>query len=65
MVHELKIPFLSALTEDTHVLPDFHGNRYEMYKPMNCDLRYLMLHTFYEMYKEMNCELCYLMLHTF
>ena len=24
---DLKSPFLAALTEDTHVLPDFHGNR--------------------------------------
>ncbi|KAJ0984228.1 hypothetical protein J5N97_002584 [Dioscorea zingiberensis] len=27
MVHEMKVPFLSALTESIHVLPDFHGNR--------------------------------------
>ncbi|KAM0933793.1 putative ribulokinase [Dioscorea sansibarensis] len=27
MVHEAKVPFLSALTENIHVLPDFHGNR--------------------------------------
>ncbi|KAH7671758.1 FGGY carbohydrate kinase pentulose kinase protein [Dioscorea alata] len=27
MVHEVKVPFLSALTENIHVLPDFHGNR--------------------------------------
>ena len=32
MAHELKIPFISALTEDIHVLPDFHGNRYECIK---------------------------------
>lgn len=27
MMKETKAPFLSALTEDIHVLPDFHGNR--------------------------------------
>ncbi|XP_037497542.1 FGGY carbohydrate kinase domain-containing protein isoform X2 [Jatropha curcas] len=27
MVDDLKTPFLAALTEDVHVLPDFHGNR--------------------------------------
>ncbi|XP_027071012.2 uncharacterized protein [Coffea arabica] len=27
MRHELGSPFLAALTNDTHVLPDFHGNR--------------------------------------
>ncbi|XP_042409618.1 FGGY carbohydrate kinase domain-containing protein-like isoform X1 [Zingiber officinale] len=27
MMQERKAPFLSALTEDMHVLPDFHGNR--------------------------------------
>ncbi|VAI56176.1 unnamed protein product [Triticum turgidum subsp. durum] len=27
MAHEQNIPFLSALSQDTHVLPDFHGNR--------------------------------------
>ncbi|XP_020109619.1 FGGY carbohydrate kinase domain-containing protein isoform X1 [Ananas comosus] len=27
MSHEQNAPFLSALTEDMHVLPDFHGNR--------------------------------------
>ncbi|XP_048538315.1 FGGY carbohydrate kinase domain-containing protein [Triticum urartu] len=27
MSHEQNIPFLSALSQDTHVLPDFHGNR--------------------------------------
>lgn len=27
-MHEMKAPFLAALTEDLHVLPDFHGNRY-------------------------------------
>ncbi|KAK1323102.1 hypothetical protein QJS10_CPA02g01463 [Acorus calamus] len=27
MAHELKVPFVAALTEDVHVLPDFHGNR--------------------------------------
>ncbi|XP_039131713.1 FGGY carbohydrate kinase domain-containing protein [Dioscorea cayenensis subsp. rotundata] len=27
MVHEVKVPFLSALTENIHILPDFHGNR--------------------------------------
>ncbi|GAV59607.1 FGGY_N domain-containing protein/FGGY_C domain-containing protein [Cephalotus follicularis] len=27
MMHELKSPFLAALTTDIHVLPDFHGNR--------------------------------------
>lgn len=26
--HELNTPFLAALTENIHVLPDFHGNRY-------------------------------------
>lgn len=26
-MHEMKAPFLAALTEDLHVLPDFHGNR--------------------------------------
>ncbi|KAM5553919.1 hypothetical protein ABKV19_025916 [Rosa sericea] len=26
-MHELKRPFLASLTEDIHVLPDFHGNR--------------------------------------
>ncbi|KAG8058257.1 hypothetical protein GUJ93_ZPchr0002g22959 [Zizania palustris] len=29
MTHEQNVGFLSALTQDTHVLPDFHGNRYE------------------------------------
>ena len=28
MMLDLKRPFLAALTEDIHVLPDFHGNRY-------------------------------------
>lgn len=28
MRSEQKQPFVSALTEDIHVLPDFHGNRY-------------------------------------
>ncbi|KAL6331919.1 hypothetical protein AAG906_020268 [Vitis piasezkii] len=27
MMQDLKSPFLAALTEDIHVLPDFHGNR--------------------------------------
>jgi ribulose kinase len=27
MMLDLKRPFLAALTDDTHVLPDFHGNR--------------------------------------
>ncbi|CAO2841736.1 unnamed protein product [Amaranthus hypochondriacus] len=27
MTTELNLPFLSALTKDLHVLPDFHGNR--------------------------------------
>ncbi|KAF8400339.1 hypothetical protein HHK36_013636 [Tetracentron sinense] len=27
MMHDLKTPFLAALTNDIHVLPDFHGNR--------------------------------------
>uniref|UniRef100_A0A2P2M1F9 FGGY carbohydrate kinase domain-containing protein isoform X2 n=1 Tax=Rhizophora mucronata TaxID=61149 RepID=A0A2P2M1F9_RHIMU len=27
MVDDLKSPFLAALTENIHVLPDFHGNR--------------------------------------
>ncbi|OAY69701.1 FGGY carbohydrate kinase domain-containing protein [Ananas comosus] len=27
MSHEQNAPFLSAVTEDMHVLPDFHGNR--------------------------------------
>ncbi|KAJ4709363.1 FGGY carbohydrate kinase domain-containing protein [Melia azedarach] len=27
MMHETKAPFLAALTEDIHILPDFHGNR--------------------------------------
>jgi ribulose kinase len=27
MSHEQNSPFLSALTRDIHVLPDFHGNR--------------------------------------
>ncbi|KAL5549070.1 hypothetical protein UlMin_004301 [Ulmus minor] len=27
MRHDLKLPFVAALTEETHVLPDFHGNR--------------------------------------
>lgn len=27
MIEELNAPFLSALTKDLHVLPDFHGNR--------------------------------------
>ncbi|PNT66010.1 FGGY carbohydrate kinase domain-containing protein isoform X4 [Brachypodium distachyon] len=27
MSHEQNMPFLSALSQDTHVLPDFHGNR--------------------------------------
>ncbi|KAK8351039.1 hypothetical protein V6Z12_A05G006300 [Gossypium hirsutum] len=27
MMRELQCPFIAALTEDTHVLPDFHGNR--------------------------------------
>lgn len=26
--HDLKTPFLAALTENIHVLPDYHGNRY-------------------------------------
>ncbi|KDO62452.1 hypothetical protein CISIN_1g006707mg [Citrus sinensis] len=27
MIHERNSPFVAALTEDIHVLPDFHGNR--------------------------------------
>ncbi len=27
MMLDLKRPFLAVLTEDIHVLPDFHGNR--------------------------------------
>lgn len=27
MVEDMGSPFVAALTEDTHVLPDFHGNR--------------------------------------
>ncbi|KAH0450560.1 hypothetical protein IEQ34_021252 [Dendrobium chrysotoxum] len=27
MVQEIEVPFLAALTEEIHVLPDFHGNR--------------------------------------
>ncbi|XP_024025624.1 FGGY carbohydrate kinase domain-containing protein isoform X1 [Morus notabilis] len=27
MTLDLKLPFLASLTEETHVLPDFHGNR--------------------------------------
>ncbi|GMI92878.1 hypothetical protein like AT4G30310 [Hibiscus trionum] len=27
MMREMQSPFIAALTEDTHVLPDFHGNR--------------------------------------
>ncbi|XWS52179.1 hypothetical protein CRYUN_Cryun11dG0044700 [Craigia yunnanensis] len=27
MMHEMPCPFIAALTEDLHVLPDFHGNR--------------------------------------
>ncbi|KAK9097902.1 hypothetical protein Syun_024947 [Stephania yunnanensis] len=27
MMHEMDAPFLAALAEDLHVLPDFHGNR--------------------------------------
>ncbi|XP_058067922.1 uncharacterized protein LOC131217149 [Magnolia sinica] len=27
MARDSKVPFVSALTEDLHVLPDFHGNR--------------------------------------
>ncbi|KAB2600179.1 hypothetical protein D8674_010450 [Pyrus ussuriensis x Pyrus communis] len=27
MMHDLKRPFVASLTEDMHVLPDFHGNR--------------------------------------
>lgn len=27
MMHEMNVPFVSALTVDIHVLPDFHGNR--------------------------------------
>lgn len=29
MVCQLKAPFVSALTKDLHILPDFHGNRYD------------------------------------
>ncbi|KAK6942425.1 Carbohydrate kinase, FGGY, C-terminal [Dillenia turbinata] len=27
VMHDMKSPFLAALTKDIHVLPDFHGNR--------------------------------------
>lgn len=27
MVDDMKFPFIAALTEDIHILPDFHGNR--------------------------------------
>ncbi|KAK9093115.1 hypothetical protein Syun_028026 [Stephania yunnanensis] len=29
MMHEMDAPFLAALAEDLHVLPDFHGNWYK------------------------------------
>ncbi|XP_026402087.1 FGGY carbohydrate kinase domain-containing protein-like [Papaver somniferum] len=32
-MNDLKAPFLSALTEDLHVLPDYHGNRSPMADP--------------------------------
>jgi len=31
MAQEKNPPFLSALTKDLHILPDFHGNRYALH----------------------------------
>ncbi|KAF6142099.1 hypothetical protein GIB67_037017, partial [Kingdonia uniflora] len=35
MMNESKAPFLAILTEDLHVLPDFHGNRSPMADPVS------------------------------
>ncbi|XP_077222375.1 FGGY family of carbohydrate kinase isoform X2 [Tasmannia lanceolata] len=40
MVQELDAPFLSALTEDLHVLPDFHGNRSPIADPKSKGMVY-------------------------
>ena len=41
MMTELNKSFVAALTEDLHVLPDFHGNRYLVTNknfPLLCDI---------------------------
>lgn len=43
LAHELNVPFVASLTHETHILPDFHGNRCSVYSPYtDVDCEFLM-----------------------